>query len=324
MHNFPVYSPEKLTEILLANKKSWHDNYLVMFSSIWGGFSTFPPLWGVPPDDHMVHRADAVFESFKCLDGKAYCLEEHLERLKASAQALSLTFPSCFDNIRDILRQAYHLGNCKDITVRLTISRGPGSFTVSPYDSKGPALYLVTMKFMPAAPELYERGISLATSPFPAKSEYAGVKSCDYLHNVLAKKTALDAGADYVVSFDQEGFLTEGATENVAVITKDKRLVVPSFKRILKGVTLLRIMDLAQNLVAQGELKSVVNQDMTKPQIQEEIEEAFITTTSFDVLGVYRWDDRLIGQGRPGPITKKIRQLIQEEQNRGLKSFDLN
>ncbi|MDR2442098.1 MAG: aminotransferase class IV [Deltaproteobacteria bacterium] len=309
---WPNYTPEELFQVQKNNIQKWHDNYLVMFSSQWGGFSADPQLWSVPADDHMVHRGDAVFESFKVVDGRAYCLRQHLDRLLNSAAYLGLNMPPEFDRVEDILRQAYKIGGQEDFVVRLTVSRGPGSFSVNPYDSYASQLYLVTMKLKRPAPEVYERGVKIATAPFPAKSQYPGIKTCDYLHNVLAKKSAIDAGADYVVSFDQDDYLTEGATENIAVVTNDGQLLVPSFSRILKGITLLRVMELATT-IKPPLLKSVSNRDLKRHEIPSLLSEAFLTTTSFDVLAVNSWDGQIVGQGRPGPVTQKLAQLIDAE-----------
>lgn len=314
--NWPSYSPLALLKAMQEKDCPWHENYLVMFSSLWGGFSADPAVWGVPPDDHMAHRGDAVFETFKVVRGRAYCLNEHLERLCVSAEALGLAMPAEFAHIRDIIGQAYRLGGLEDFVVRLTVSRGPGSFSVSPYDSKGGSqLYLITQKLRRPAQSVYEAGVSLATAPFPAKSEYAIIKTCDYLHNVLAKKSALDKGADYVVSFDQEGFLTEGATENVVVVTRDGDMCVPSFSRILKGVTLMRVMALAAGLVERGLLKSVRNADLTEKEAKGQAAEVFLTTTSFDVLGVSLWDGLPVGQGGTGPVARELLRLVEAEIN---------
>ncbi|MDR1657909.1 MAG: aminotransferase class IV [Deltaproteobacteria bacterium] len=310
---WPNYTREELFEVQKKGRKPWHDNYLVMFSSVWGGFSTDPHLWGVPPDDHMVHRGDAVFEAFKVIDGRAYCLKEHLARFLNSASFLGLELPPEFDRIEDILKQAYRLGGHEDFVARLTVSRGPGSFSVNPYDSFGSQLYLITMKFKKPSPEVYERGVKLSTAPFPAKSEFPGIKTCDYLHNVLAKKSAIDAGADYVVSFDQDGNLTEGATENVAVVTVDGQLVVPPFSKILKGVTLLRAMELASQLGAPLLPKGVINKDLKRSELPNIAAEVFLTTTSFNVLAVTSWDNRPVGSGRPGPVTTELKRLIEAE-----------
>ena len=313
MDQWPTFSPEELFRTLSAGRQKWHGNYLTMFSTQWGGFSLNPELWGVPPDDHMVHRGDAVFEFFKVVGGRAYCLEQHLERFQHSASNMGIEPPPIFRRLLDLLKQAHKLGGIDEYAVRLTVSRGPGSFSVHPYECQGSQLYLVTMRLKRPAPERYESGIKLITAPFPAKTAFAGIKTCDYLHNVLAKKAALDAGGDYVVCFDPENHLTEGATENVAVVTKDRELVVPPFERILKGVTLSRIMELAEALVADGTLKAVVNRDILKSDLLDVASEIFVASTSFDILGVSSWDGKHVGDGKPGPITKRLAKIIDEE-----------
>jgi branched-chain amino acid aminotransferase len=310
---WPVLGPEDLARVLKSNRRPFHDNYLTMYTSAWGGFSLDPELWSVPADDHMTHRGDAVFEAFKVVQGRVYCLDEHLERLAASADGLGLKMPPEIADIRGLLQRARILGGIEDFVVRLTVSRGPGSFTVNPYDSQGPILYLITIRLNRPTAERYERGVRLATAPFPAKTAFAGMKTCDYLQNLLAKKSAIDAGADYVVSFDPDGWLTEGATENVAVVTRDRELVVPPFERILKGVTLVRLMDLAGRLVADGTLKAVVNRDLHRSDLPAAAAEVFLASTSFDVLGVSSWDGVPVGEGRPGPVTRALTRLIDEE-----------
>ncbi|MDR1395147.1 MAG: aminotransferase class IV [Deltaproteobacteria bacterium] len=325
MASWPVYTTAKeFAEASPLWRKPWHDQYLVMFSSFWGGFVTDPALWGIPPDDHMVHRGDAVFEALKCIGGRIYCLEEHLARLRRSAEGLALPLPPEMDQIQAILTQAYQLAGREDLLIRLNVSRGPGSFTVNPYDAKGSQLYVTLAGLKKTDPRLYEEGIRLHTSPFPAQTLYAGIKSCNYLQQVLAKKAALDAGADYVVSFDQDGFLTEGATENAAVITKDLELWAPSYDKILRGVTLGRVLEHAQELVKEGLLKSAGHRDLTRPEIQAQAQEIFLTATTFDILPVSSWDGRPVGGGRPGRLAAELRRrLVSEIQAAGPHTFSL-
>ncbi|MDR1314569.1 MAG: aminotransferase class IV [Deltaproteobacteria bacterium] len=309
----PVLTPENFVQSSRAWRRDHHRNYLVMYSSVWQAFSTTPELWSLPPDDHMAHRGDGVFESLKCVGGRAYCLNEHLERLKASAAALGIGLPHDFADTLPLLKAAWRLGGADDFTCRICVSRGPGSFTVNPYDSTGPEYYMITLRLNRPGPEVYEKGVSVVSAPFPAKSEFAGIKSCDYLHNVLVKKFAKDSGADYAVSFDSEGFLTEGPTENIAVVTKSGELVAPAWNRILKGVTLSRTMARAQELLADGSLKAVRNEDVRKDGLWDVMEEAFLTTTSFDVLPVTLWDGKPVGSGKPGPVARRLLGLVSAE-----------
>lgn len=310
---WPNFTPIELLNKLESSKKEYHKNYLTMFSSVWGGFSLNPELWSIPADDHMVHRADGIFEAFKCVDGRVYCLKEHLARLRDSAQALSLTLPPILDDIVDILKQAYILGGKLDFQGRICVSRGPGSFSVNPYESSGPEMYVVTLKLKKIEPEVYENGVSLATVPFPAKSEFAGVKSVDYLHNALAKKAAIDQGAQYAVSFDKEGYLTEGPTENIVIVSKDKELIVPSWNRILKGITLTRVLHKAEVLIEKGLIKWAGNRDIHRNEIFNIMEEAFLTATTYDILPISSWDSKKVGSGKLGAVARELIHLIETE-----------
>ncbi|MDR1037766.1 MAG: aminotransferase class IV [Deltaproteobacteria bacterium] len=309
----PVLTPENFAQLSRSWRRDHHRGYLVMYSSVWGAFSTTPELWGIPPDDHMAHRGDGVFESLKCVGGRAYCLDEHLERLRASADALGIGLPPDFADTVPLMKAAWQLGGADDFTCRICVSRGPGSFTVNPYDSSGPEYYMVTLRLNRPSPEVYERGVTVCSAPFPAKSEFAGIKSCDYLHNVLVKKFAKDSDADYAVSFDAGGFLTEGPTENIVIVTRDGELLAPSWERILKGVTLTRVLERAQNLVRDGALRFAGNRDVTRDALWDVMGEAFLTTTSFDVLPVTRWDGKPVGDGKPGPVARELLRLISGE-----------
>jgi branched-chain amino acid aminotransferase len=314
MAKWPVFrSPQELAKAADAWRRPWHDQYYVLFSSYYGGFVTDPAMWGVPPDDHMVHRGDAVFEALKCVGGRVYCLEPHLTRLRNSAAGLELALPPELDDLVDILREAYVLGGAEDLLIRLNVSRGPGSFTVNPYDSERSHLYVTTTALKRPAPVKYEKGVRLQTAPFPAQTAMAAIKSCNYLQQALAKKAALDAGADYVVSFDQNGLLTEGATENAVVVTKSGELLAPSYERVLKGVTLGRVLAHAQDLVKEGLLRSAGIRDIAKGEMEREAREILLTATTFDVLAATTWDGRPVGDGLVGPVARELGRRLEKE-----------
>jgi branched-chain amino acid aminotransferase len=153
----------------------------------------------------------------------------------------------------------------------------------------------------------------LKSSHIPIKKAYlANMKSCNYLPNVLMKKEAEDAGVDFTVSIDEEGFLGEGSTENVGIITRDRELLVPRFDRILRGTTVTRVMELAAELVDGGELARVGEADIT-PGEAYDAAEVLVFGTSFDVLPVVRYDDHPIGSGRPGPLAARLLGLLRTD-----------
>jgi branched-chain amino acid aminotransferase len=286
---------------------------MVMFSSYLGGFITDPALWSVPPDDHMVHRGDGVFEAFKIVNGRIYCLDAHLARLKASAAAIDLTLPPEFEQIVDIVGEAFFLGQASDVLVRVNVSRGPGSFTVNPYEAQRAELYVTTTLLRRPSDYVYAQGVKAWTAPFPAQTAFAHIKSFNYLPQVLAKKAALDQGADYVISFDENDLLTEGATENALVVTQDQELLAPSYERVLKGVTLGRVLAHAQDLVKDGRLKWAGLRDISRQKIEKEAQELFLTASTFDVLAVTNWNGQPVGDGKVGPIVQELTRRLNDE-----------
>jgi branched-subunit amino acid aminotransferase/4-amino-4-deoxychorismate lyase len=281
--------------------RPYHKDYYAMYSSVLGGVVTHPFLMTVPVDDHMVHRGDGVFETVKCVNGSVYALDRHLDRLERSARALYLPLRMSRAEIRDIVRETVRIGGRRDCLIRLLASRGPGGFTVNPYECPDSQMYLVVSQLHVPTEEEYAGGMSLKSSGVPPKKPYfATVKSCNYLQNVLMKKEAVDAGVDYTVALDEQGFMAEGASENMAIITKDRMLKLPSFARILKGTTVSRALEMAEEPEAHKVIRGISFGDITLGEAYSG-EEILIFGTSFNVLAAVRFDGQPIGSGKPGP-----------------------
>lgn len=309
-----VLTSEEYFAALRQWKKDYHQNYLAMYSSQWGGIVTDPSLWTVPADDHVVHRGDGVFEVFKCVGGLAYCLDDHLLKLADTVEKLAIKMPTEFNRIRDILRDLVRAGGEADVLVRITVTRGSGGFASNPYESPMGLLLITCLRLKTYNEETYQQGVRVITSPFVAKDPaLATLKVCSYIQNVLMKKAALDAGADYAVCFGSDGFMTESSTENVGVITKEGELLAPSWDRILQGTTLTRIMALAGDMVKEGLLlTSVGHRGLTLEDVLG-ASEAFVCSTSTDVLPVSTWDGQQLGSGRQGPVAKELLARLRAE-----------
>ena len=313
----PVLSFDQVLDRLLVLRRPYHADYLAMYSSWYGGIITDPALMMVPVDDHLVHRGDGIFEALKCVAWHVYALNRHLDRLDRSAlsSALNLPMPRA-ELVRTVLATIRAAG-VPDCSVRLLISRGPGGFTANPYECPQSQLYVVVTALHLPPPARYSEGARLITSRVPMKSDlFAAIKSCNYLPNVLMKKEAEDAGVDFAVSVDQNGFLGEGPTENVGIITTDRRFLVPRFDRVLRGTTVTRMMELAQSLAGTGELIETGEADIT-PRQAYGAAEILMFGTSFDVLPVVEYDGRPISDGRPGPMARRFMELLREDQYHG-------
>lgn len=311
--SIPKLSFDEVIDRLLAVKEPYHKNYLAMYSSWYGGIITDPALMMVPIDDHLVHRGDGIFEAFKCVDWNVYGLDRHLDRMERSAAGTSLSMPLTRRQLVEVVLATIREANAPDCIVRIFVSRGPGGFSTNPYECPSGQVYVVVTALLKPFAEKYEQGVRLKSSHIPIKKSYfANLKSCNYLPNVLMRKEAEDAGVDFTVSIDEDGFLGEGATENLGIITREREFLVPRFSRILRGITISRVLELAQRLVGSGELAGAGEADIT-PEQAYEASEIMMFGTSFDVLPVVSYDGKEIGGGRPGPLSKRLIEVLHDD-----------
>ncbi len=294
------------------------DGYFAMYSSVYDAITTDPLLMTVPVDDHLVHRGDGVFETFKCVEGRIYNMAAHLERLCASAAALHYELPMDRERIAAIVVETVAAGGHGNCLIRMFISRGPGSFGANPYDCTAPQLYVAAARLKPPFMQLHPEGARVITSSIRAKEPFfAGVKNCNYLPNVLMKKEAVDAGVDFVAVLDHEGLLAEGATENLGIVTRDSRLLFPKLGAILKGTTMMRVAQLADALAEEGVLAEVAFTDIP-PAMIPEAAEILVVGTTMDVTAVREFDGRPVGDGVPGPVARKLGELLLHDMRHNL------
>lgn len=294
-------------------RRPFQDNYLAMYIGDLHAVVTDPVLMRVPADDHMVHRGDAVFEAFKYVDGAVYNLEAHLDRLERSAGRIDLELPGGRQNIRDLTLETIRAGKESDGLARILLSRGPGGFGVNPYECPRPEVYILATRAKPPFMQVKPAGADARRSTIPAKAAFfAGIKNCNYLPNVLMKKQAVEWGADFVFGMDEKGCLTEGATENVGIVTRGGELLFPRLELVLRGTTMLRVAQLAEFLVEEGMLTGVEFRDITE-QMVFDASEMLVMGTTIDVTAACSYEGRPIGTGRPGPVWRRLSALFADD-----------
>jgi branched-chain amino acid aminotransferase len=298
---------------LQALPRPWSKQYLAMYSSLWQGIITEPWLMVLPIDDHMVHRGDGVFEACKCVDGAIYELERHLERLFRSAEAVHLPCPLSFSQIKELALAVTKAGNLPDCLLRVYLSRGPGSLNANPKESVGAQIYILACTPHPPAPEAYSRGVKVGFCHSPVKMGLmATVKSCSYLPNVLAKLQALDQGWDYPLWTSPEGVVGEGATENFIFLDQERRLIFPDPSHMVEGITVRRVQELAPALLDMGLIKAIGQRLVSSDDLRQ-AREIMIISTSINVLPATSLNDQPVGEGRPGPVSKALLDLLQAD-----------
>lgn len=262
----------------------------------------------MPWDDHLVHRGDGVFEAMKFVEGKLYQLDPHLDRMKRSSTSIFLEPPCSWENIRELALEVCRAGGRESGMLRIFLGRGPGGFGVYPSECPETSLYIVATDLHKPKPSVYSEGATAFKTSIPAKQSYlATIKSIDYLPNVLMKREAQEKGFDYPFCFDDHDFLAEGATENVCIVNSAGKLVIPEFTNALAGTTLMRAIDLLKSEMA------IVFRGIREEEILE-AKEVIIVGTTGDAIPVVRFNGKPIHDVRPGPVAKRIRELLIEDQ----------
>lgn len=288
-------------------------NFYSMYSSVLGGIVTDPALMVLPLDDHMVHRGHAVFDTATLTHGMLYQLDPHLDRLLRSADLARISLPFPRAQLRQIILDTAAASGKRDGSVRYWLSAGPGGFALGPAECIGSSFYVIVFKqeFYPES--YYSEGVKVVTSQVPIKPPlFARTKSTNYLPNVLVVVEAKDHGADNGVFIDQRGMVAESSNMNVAFVTKERVFRHPSFDAILSGITIQRVLQFAERLLQKGDLKEIRVADIPVGEGREAAEMLLIGS-SIKVAPVVQWDGQPIGDGKPGPITKKLLQLWEED-----------
>ncbi|KAE8664269.1 D-amino-acid transaminase [Hibiscus syriacus] len=304
--DIPLLSCLEAIERLKQNRENnrGKQQFLAMYSSIFGGIVTDEAAMVIPMDDHMVHRGMVHL----------YELDQHVDRILRSATMSKIALPIGRETIRSILIQTVSASRCMNGSLRYWISAGPGDFQLSPSGCHQPALYAVVIE---DKSPFDSRGIKVVTSSIPIKPpQFATVKSVNYLPNVLSKMEAEEQGAFAAIWLDTDGFIAEGPNMNVAFVTKKKELLMPRFNKILSGCTAKRVLTLAEELVRQGTLHRI-RVDNVSVDEGKSADEMMLIGSGILVRPVIQWDGQVIGDGKEGPISKTLLNFILEDMKSG-------
>ena len=288
-------------------------NFYAMYSSALGGIVTDPALMVLPLDDHMVHRGHSVFDTATLTGGMLYQLDPHLDRLLRSAELARVPLPFPREELRQIILDTAAASRQREGSVRYWLSAGPGGFGLGPAECVGSSFYVIVFNQELYPASYYTDGMKVITSNIPIKPPlFARIKSTNYLPNVLVVLEAKDRSADNGIFIDQRGMVAESSNMNVAFVTKDRVFRHPVFDAILSGITIQRVLQFAERLVQQGDLKEIRLADVSVNEGREAAEMMLIGS-SIKIAPVVEWDGRPIGDGKPGPIAKKLFQLWEED-----------
>lgn len=256
--------------------------------------------------DHGLLYGDGVFEGIRAYDGVVFKLKEHIERLYTSARTIMLQIPMTKKEMIKAVLATLKKNKLKASYIRLLVTRGIGDLGLDPRKCAKATVIIITEPMIALhSKEKKERGITamiawVKRDPIDATSHE--VKSLNYLNSILAKIESNTAGVDEAICLDKTGYVCEGVAENIFIVKDGDVITPPTSTGALRGITRNTVMQLAERLKYPMLEKNITANELFTA------DEVFLTGTAAEITPVREVNKRVIGDGKPGPVTKKLMQ----------------
>jgi len=259
--------------------------------------------------DHGLLYGDGIFEGIRFYNGRVFRLEEHLERLWDSARSICLEIPMGRGEMTEALLETIRRNDLREGYIRLIVTRGVGNLGLNPAQCKRPSVIIIATTIALYPKEVCEAGLTVVTCATRRTSPASlnpAVKSLNYLNNVMARIEANLAGADEALMLNEAGNVAECTADNVFIIKRDQIFTPPISAGALRGITRSVVFDIAAELGLE-----LTEADITRHDVFV-ADECFLTGTAAELIPVIKADGRMIGAGKPGPITTRMIKRFRE------------
>lgn len=256
--------------------------------------------------DHAFLYGDGVFDTCCALNGRIFKLDEHIDRLFASARAIRLEIPLHKDKLKKAVIETVKRNNLKDAYIKIIVTRGVGGPILDPRTCKKPNIIIFTKPYLQLIKsEKAKKGIKAITSTYrrtPFVCLDPKIKCLNYLNLILMKLEAIEKGAEDAICLDIDGYVCEAPGFNVFIV-KNNEIYTPPPTNILVGITRQIVIEIAEKIGIKVMEKNLTLYDAYNA------DEIFICGTAGGIIGVTELDGIKIGKGNVGQITKKISSL---------------
>ncbi|MBM3518191.1 MAG: D-amino-acid transaminase [Alphaproteobacteria bacterium] len=257
-------------------------------------------------EDRGYQFADGIYEVIAVQGGRLIDAAQHLDRLERSLRELAIPSPMTRSALGHVLHETIRRNRVRDGMVYLQVTRGVARRDHAFPQRQRPAVVATARPLKAQAPELAASGIKVVTIP-DIRWGRCDIKSIALLPNVLAKQRAREAGAFEAWLVDGQGLVTEGSSTNAWIVDDVGHLVTRHLENaILSGITRLVLLDYAREAGYK-----VIQRPFSVAEAKA-APEAFLTSTTSFVLPIVRIDDTVIGAGKPGPVTLRLRALYEQ------------
>ena len=253
--------------------------------------------------DHGFLYGDGVFEGIRAYNGNVFKLKEHIDRLYASARAIMLEIPITKEEMTNAVIETLKKNNLTVAYIRLVVSRGPGDLGLDPRKCPKPTIIIITDRIKLHEGETKGEGLTAIISWVkrdPVDATTHEIKSLNYLNSILAKIEANSANVDEAICLNKEGFVCEGVAENIFTVSHGVIITPPTSTGALRGITRNVVIEIAKKLGFTVIKKEITPADLFLA------DEVFFTGTAAEVVPVKDINKRKIGDGKPGPVTRRL------------------
>ena len=269
------------------------------------------------PFDHGFLYGYGLFETMRAYNGHIFRLDSHLTRLRCSAETIGLTHGILAteegkQSLKAACTTTLEANELKHARIRLTVTAGEGDMTPDPRTCSNPTILVTARNLDPLPPEKYETGFRATVSflRHNSRSPLSRLKSTSYMENIIARTTARTSGYDEAILLNEQGYLAEGSTTNIFLVSNGE-LITPSFESgVLPGITREVVLEMARTSNMRA-AERLVNLDELF-----EAQEAFVTNSVLELMPLVSVEGKPIGTGKPGKLTGDLlfayRKLVDE------------
>lgn len=259
--------------------------------------------------DHGFLYGDGIYETMRSYEGVVFMIDRHLERLGHSASLIKLDLPDR-SFLRDAIHRTMESNGLTEAYIRITVSRGMGPIGLDPGLCREPTVVVITEELRGYPEAYYREGARLVlarTRRNLVEALNPGIKSLNFLNNILAKTEAVERGAAEAVMLNSDGYIAEGTVSNIFFLSKG-RLCTPSRDvGILEGITREVVIN-----VARADGVGVV-EGMFRPEDVFQAEEVFFTNTTGEIIPVSQFEESAYPVG---PVSRRLHDLYRAEVRR--------
>ena len=259
--------------------------------------------------DHATLYGDGVFEGIRIYNGRIFQCQAHVDRLFASAEAIHLKIPYAKQQLVDAMYETLRANAIVDGYIRLVVTRGEGTLGLDHNKCPHPSTFIIADQIALYPEEMYRNGMAVIvakTVRTSGRMVNPSVKSMNYLNNIQAKIEAIDAGVVEAIMLNEAGNVAECTGDNLFLVKDGCVVTPPPGEGILIGVTRGVVIRLA------GRLGIPLNETPITVEELYAADECFLTGTAAEVIAVTKVDDRAIGDGKVGPVTRKLLAAFRE------------